>query len=353
MAPLAEHTISTRRLRVAYREAGEPSAPALVLLHGNASSSVFFEPQMAALADGWHVLAPDLRGFGGTAALPIDATRGLRDWSDDLAAFLEAKGVSAPVHLMGWSMGGGVAMQYVIDHPQRVRTLILESPLSPYGFGGTTTADGRPAHPDWAGSGGGTVSPVFVERLQQGQREAIDAQSPRTVMNQLYFRPPFRLDPVLEDRCVDAILSTRTGPGFYPGSSVTSPHWPGVAPGPDGVANAMSPAFANLEALSERAPQALRILWMRGADDQIVSDTSLMDFGTLGQLGAVPGWPGPSVFPPQPMVSQTRQVLEAFAARGGTYQELVVAECGHAPHLERPEVVVPALRAWLSTDVAP
>lgn len=348
MTPLSERTVATARLRVAYREAGAPSAPVVVLLHGNASSSVFFEPLMAALADGWHVLAPDLRGFGGTAAAPINAARGMRDWSDDLAALLEALGLAAPVHLLGWSMGAGVAVQYVIDHPDRVQTLTLESPLSPYGFGGTTAADGQPAHPDWAGSGGGTVSPAFVERIRQGDRETTDAQSPRSVLNQLYFRPPFHLDPAFEERCVDAILSTRTGPGFSPGSAQSSPNWPGVAPGPDGVANAMSPAYANLESLSEAAPTALRILWMRGVDDQIVSDASLMDFGTLGQLGAVPDWPGAAVFPPQPMVSQTRHVLEAFAARGGTYRELVVPECGHAPHLERADVVLPALRAWIS-----
>ena len=47
------------------------------------------------------------------------------------------------------------------------------------------------------------------------------------------------------------------------------------------------------------------VLWIRGADDQIVSDQSLFDVGTLGALGAIPGYPGSDVFPSQPMVSQT------------------------------------------------
>ena len=63
------------------------------------------------------------------------------------------------------------------------------------------------------------------------------------------------------------------------------------------------------------------MLWVRGADDVIVSDTSLYDFGYLGSLGAVPGWPGPDAWPPQPMVAQTRGLLDRYAASGGRYRE--------------------------------
>ena len=79
------------------------------------------------------------------------------------------------------------------------------------------------------------------------------------------------------------------------------------------------------------------VLWVRGEDDTIVSDASLLDFGYLGQLDAVPGWPGVETYPPQPMVSQMRAVLDAYEARGGSYREVVVPECGHTPHVEKPE----------------
>ena len=79
------------------------------------------------------------------------------------------------------------------------------------------------------------------------------------------------------------------------------------------------------------------ILWVRGADDQIVSDTSLFDFGTLGAYGYVPGWPGQEIYPSQPMVSQTRAVLDQYVAHGGQYQEVTLAECGHTPYLEKPD----------------
>jgi pimeloyl-ACP methyl ester carboxylesterase len=60
-----------------------------------------------------------------------------------------------------------------------------------------------------------------------------------------------------------------------------------------------------------------------------------VDFGYLGQLDAVPGWPGADVYPPQPMVSQTRAVLDAYEARGGRYREEVIPDCGHTPHVEK------------------
>lgn len=340
--------VDTPRLRIACRVSGTPGRPVVILIHGNVSSSVFWDETMVVLAEEYLVVAPDLRGFGLTEARPIDATRGLRDWADDLAALLAALNIQDAVHLVGWSMGGGIVMQYAIDQPERVRSVTLVSPLSPYGFGGTTTTWGDPAYPDFAGSGGGTVSPEFVARLEAGEREDQDSQSPVSVMNQLYFRPPFRVAPDRERRFVESMLSTRIGPGFYPGSTVPSANWPGQAPGPDGVANAMSPRYVNLSSFAQAATH-IPVLWIRGDADRIVSDASLLDMGTLGQLGAVPGWPGPEVFPPQPMVSQMRAVLETLRAGGGYYRELVVPSCGHSPHIERPEFVLPELSRFLST----
>jgi len=81
------------------------------------------------------------------------------------------------------------------------------------------------------------------------------------------------------------------------------------------------------------------ILWIRGADDQIVSDTSFFDFGFLGQLGAVPGWPGADVYPAQPMIAQIRTVLDNYRANGGAYHEVVLPDCGHSPHIEKQDEV--------------
>jgi pimeloyl-ACP methyl ester carboxylesterase len=88
----------------------------------------------------------------------------------------------------------------------------------------------------------------------------------------------------------------------------------------------------DLVGLSTKPP----ITWVRGDADVIVSDTSLFDLAYLGSLGLVPGWPGTDSCPPQPMVAQTRAVLDRYVAAGGTYREVVYAGCGHSPHIERP-----------------
>lgn len=339
--------VQTPRLAIHTLLAGPASAPPVVLVHGNVSSAAFWEPLIDALATRHRVIAPDLRGYGGTEAAPIDATRGLRDFSDDLHALLLALDITGPVHLVGWSVGGGVCMQFAIDHPSQVAGVVLENPVSPYGFGGTRDAAGTPCHPDFVGSGGGTANPEFVRLLAAGDRGGEAPVSPRTVMNTCYFRPPFRVDEAREEAYVAAMLTTRTGDGFYPGDLGTSPHWPGVAPGTRGMNNALSPKYLNLSAFAQIEPRP-PVLWIRGADDAIVSDASLFDLGNLGKLGAVPGWPGDEVYPAQPMVSQTRAVLEAYRARGGRYDELVLGECGHSPHIERAPAFLAALHNFLA-----
>jgi pimeloyl-ACP methyl ester carboxylesterase len=237
-------------------------------------------------------------------------------------------------HLVGWSAGGSAAMQYTMDHPSTVASLTLVDPMSPYGFGGTRDEGGTPCWPDFAGSGGGTANPEFVARLEANDRTEGDPNSPRNVMNNFYFKPPFRA--TREEAYLSSVLSTQTGDDNYPGDMNLSENWPGVAPGTRGMNNAISPEYCNLEDFARVQPGP-PVLWVRGEDDAIVSDTSLLDFGYLGQLDAVPGWPGADVFPPQPMVSQLRAVLDAFEARGGRYREQVIPDCGHTPHVEKPE----------------
>jgi pimeloyl-ACP methyl ester carboxylesterase len=94
------------------------------------------------------------------------------------------------------------------------------------------------------------------------------------------------------------------------------------------------------------------VLWIRGDADAIVSDTSAFDLAFLGQLGAVPGWPGAEACPPQPMVTQTRAVLDRYAASGGAYREVVLPGVGHSPHVERPEESVAALLEHLDTPAS-
>lgn len=343
---IARQRIQTARLEMNVLSAGQPTSEPVVLLHGNVSSARFWEETMLMLADqGAYVIAPDQRGYGDTQALPIDATRGLRDWSDDLHSLIEAVGIG-PFHLIGWSAGGGIAMQFAMDYAAHVRTLTLVSAMSPFGFGGTQGVAGEPNFDDFAGSGGGTANPDFAQRLLSSDRGADSPNSPRNVMNTFYFKPPFRPAPAREEAFVDAMLTTKVGDDFYPGDMRPSANWPGVGPGVRGINNTYSPAYCNLSDFAAIEPQPA-VLWIRGADDQIVSDTSFFDFGFLGQLGFVPGWPGADVYPAQPMVSQLRHVLDAYQANGGAYTEVVFADCGHSPHIEKPEEFKNALLPFI------
>ena len=69
----------------------------------------------------------------------------------------------------------------------------------------------------------------------------------------------------------------------------------------------------------------------------VVSDSAASDPGFLGMAGLIPDYPGPEVFPPQPMLGQIRAVLDQYAAAGGSYQEVVIEDAGHLPFIEKPD----------------
>jgi pimeloyl-ACP methyl ester carboxylesterase len=240
------------------------------------------------------IVAPDLRGYGRSETAPVDATRGLRDFADDVAAVLDAPGLfpgGSAVTVVAHSMGCGVAMHLLIDHPARVAALMLEAPVSPYGFGGTRDPDGTPTTPDFAGTGAGSANPDFVRRLATGHRNDDGPTSPLSVLRSAYVADPSALGSD-EQLLLDTVLSTATGDDNYPGDSKPSPNWPGVGPGDRGVLNTMAPNHFNVAADLVAVRGKPPITWVRGDRDAIVSDTSFFDLAYLGSLGVVPGWPG-------------------------------------------------------------
>jgi pimeloyl-ACP methyl ester carboxylesterase len=343
---ISAERLATSRLTAGVLSVTGRSGPAVLFVHGNVSSSLFWQPTMLALPERYRPLAIDLRGFGDTDPAPVDATRGLRDYADDLAGVIEALGLPL-VHLVGWSMGGGVALQYLADRPgmHRVASLALVAPVSPFGFGGTRGANGALCDPSGAGCGGGAANPDFVARLAAGDRTGESPLSPRQVLLAHYVKPP--CVPEHLDIFVESMLSTRVGDDHYPGTSRAVAAWPGLAPGDRGVLNTMAPTRFRIADLSPVQPKP-PVLWLRGADDVIVSDHSLYDLAYLGSIGAIPGWPGEESWPPQPMLAQTRAVLGGYAAAGGRYREAVIEDSGHGPHLDQPERFLAELCEHLS-----
>lgn len=333
---IKSETIETKRLKTRVLIKEPKTDKAVLFIHGNASSATFWEEIMLQLPKDYWAIAPDLRGYGGadTGKL-VDATRGCDDWVDDLIALMDHLKIKK-AHICAHSLGGNVAWSFVGKHPDRVLSLTQVDPGSPYGFGGSKGNDGAPVYSDFASSGGGVVNAEFTKLMKEGDRTENNPQaSPRIVMNSFYFKPPFK--PTREEDLLSSVLSEHIGGQQYPGDFVKSENWPGVAPGKWGPANAISPKYLipKVQSFINAKPKP-SVLWVRGSDDQIVSDNSLFDFGTLGKLGAVPGWPGEEVCPPQPMVSQTRSVLEKYAQKGGSFSEVVIEGTGHSPYIEKP-----------------
>jgi pimeloyl-ACP methyl ester carboxylesterase len=321
-------TVDTDRIRMHYLEAG--AGPPVVMIHGNLSTGRFYEHLLPDLAGTYRVVAPDMRGFGDSEPAPLDATRGLADWADDTFALVRALDIDEPPHLVGWSTGGAAIARYAMDHP--VASLTFIDPVSPHGYGGTL-ADGTPCFPDGAGSGGGTANPEVVRRLAAGDASDESPASIRNVMNALYWVPSHREPPDREDMLVAEILKTVIGVENYPGDSVATENWPGMAPGRTGILNALSPRYCDWSDLVELDPKP-PVLWTHGRDDLVVADGSRLEFGTLGAAGQVPGWPGQDVYPPQMMITQIRELLERYAAAGGRVRTEMFDGCGHGPHFD-------------------
>jgi len=108
--------------RVIYRVAGE--GPPVVLIHGMVNSSRHWESVALRLADSYTVIAPDLLGHGDSAAVRGDYSLGAHAAS--IRDLLAAIGVDRAT-VVGHSLGGGVAMQFFYQFPQRVERLALVS----------------------------------------------------------------------------------------------------------------------------------------------------------------------------------------------------------------------------------
>lgn len=107
---------------------GEP----LLLLHGGLGSIEMFEPDITTLAKNRMVIAVDLQGHGRTEL--GDRPINLVDMGNDMAAILSQLGMNR-VDVMGYSMGGGVALRLAVQHPEMVRRLVLVStPFAQDGF---------------------------------------------------------------------------------------------------------------------------------------------------------------------------------------------------------------------------
>ena len=127
MNDLKYGTLNVEGLNIAYREAGNPVNPKLVLLHGFPASSHQYRNLIPALADRFHVIAPDYPGFGNSnmpdpAAFSYTFDR----LSEITEKFLTAKGVDR-YGLFVQDYGGPVGFRIVTRHPEALEWLIIQN----------------------------------------------------------------------------------------------------------------------------------------------------------------------------------------------------------------------------------
>ena len=105
-----------------YRLSGREGAPVLALVNSLGTDARIWDDVIALLADRYHILSYDKRGHGLSDAPPGDYA--LDDHVDDLAGLLDHLGM-AELALGGVSVGGLIAQQFAIRHPQRLKALVL------------------------------------------------------------------------------------------------------------------------------------------------------------------------------------------------------------------------------------
>ncbi len=119
---MSELTINGLRYHYVEAGSGEP----LLLLHGFTGSSANWRGLMDGLRDRYHLIAVDLPGHGRTE-LANDLTRyEMTAVAEDIATLLYQLGITA-THLLGYSMGGRLALYFTAHYPELVRSLIVES----------------------------------------------------------------------------------------------------------------------------------------------------------------------------------------------------------------------------------
>lgn len=113
---MEKKTISIGKETLAYVDCGKGDV--VLMIHGNMSSSIHFEPLIERLKDDYRCVAVDLRGFGDSSYNNRFDT--LEELADDVSAFIDALDLGA-VNLVGWSNGGGVSLKLCAKYPEKVK----------------------------------------------------------------------------------------------------------------------------------------------------------------------------------------------------------------------------------------
>ena len=157
-----------------YEDAGD--GPVVVLIHGYGADLRLWDAQVEPLSEaGFRVIRFDVRGHGRSMIAPDGYT--FENYAADLRDLLDRLNIERPateslevgaVHLAGLSMGGGIALQFALDYPDRVLSLTLVDPALP----GFTYGDETTTH---------------IQRFM----DAVRSHGPRDAVDQVWLEHPF------------------------------------------------------------------------------------------------------------------------------------------------------------------
>ena len=120
-------TVNVQGVEIFYREAGDPKAPTLLLLHGFPTSSHMFRDLIPLLADRYHLVAPDYPGFGYSARPKVSEFNYTFDHlADVMEGFVDAIGLTR-YSLYMQDFGGPVGLRLATRRPKQVRALVIQN----------------------------------------------------------------------------------------------------------------------------------------------------------------------------------------------------------------------------------
>lgn len=121
--------VTARGVRTRVIEAGPESAPALVLIHGFLTSRRAFDEILGDLSRRFHVIAPDLPGFGESEKpSPARYSYGIEAYAEAIVDLIAAFGVGR-ASVLGHAMGAAIGLTLAAEHPELVQRLVLMDPL--------------------------------------------------------------------------------------------------------------------------------------------------------------------------------------------------------------------------------